>query len=336
MWGQYLACASPVLIRARLPGGCVVADGVSCYIPAEVFNTGESGITLSMRSALTASAKRVVLLLGILVPLVIGGLVVRRVGLLDRHFIYFPERELVGTPADVGLEYEDILFEAADGVKLHGWFVPGDSGATLLWFHGNAGNISHRLDNIAMLHHRVGVSIFIFDYRGYGQSSGTVSEEGTYLDAEAAIEYLRSRADAAVDQNVVLFGRSLGCAVAVEMAVRHTVHAVILESPFASIRDMAHRTYPYLPSGVMVRMVKARYDSISKIGSVHSPVMVLHGDRDDLVPIETGRDLFEGANQPKRFYVIEGAGHNDTYIVGGEPYLEALKAFIEDPAGAGG
>ena len=315
-------------------GTCVVADAVSCYIRAVVFGSGESRIIRwPMKSASVTLAKRAALYLGVLV---IAGFAVRQVGLLDSHFIYFPDRVLVGTPADIGLEYEDVFFRASDGVQLHGWFVPGESGVTLLWFHGNAGNISHRLENISMLHHRVGISIFIFDYRGYGQSSGKVSEEGTYLDAEAAIDYLRSRDNAAVGQELVLFGRSLGCAVAVEMAVRHKVRGVILESPFASIRDMAHRAYPFLPSGVLIRMVRARYDSISKIGSVHSPLMVLHGDRDDIVPIDTGRELFGAANGPKRFYVIEGAAHNDTYVIGGDRYLEALKAFIEDPAGAGG
>ena len=285
-----------------------------------------------MRSASAAPARRVALLSLVLAMLVTGGFAARQVGLLDRHFIFFPERELVANPGDMGLQYESVFFEASDGVQLHGWFVPGESGVTLLWFHGNAGNISHRVDNVAMLHRRVGASMFIFDYRGYGRSSGMTSEDGTYLDAEAAIDYLRSRTDAAVDQKLVLFGRSLGCAVAVEMAVRHKVHAIILESPFASIRDMARRAYPFLPTGVLVRMVRARYDSISKIRSVHSPLMVLHGDRDDIVPIDTGRELYDAANEPKRFYVIEGAGHNDTYLVGGEPYLDALKAFIEDPA----
>ena len=301
--------------------------------PPEGMSAGESRmVRWPMSGAMAVPGKRLALWFLVMAALVIGGIAARQVGLLDRHFIYFPERELISSPGDAGLEYESVFFEASDGVKFHGWFVPGDGEVTLVWFHGNAGSISHRVENISMLHRRVGAGIFIFDYRGYGRSSGAVSEKGTYLDAEAAIEYLRSRPDVGADGKLVLFGRSLGSAVAVEMAVRHKVHAIILESPFASIRDMARRAYPYLPSRVLVRMVKARYDSISKIRSVHSPLMVVHGDRDDIVPIDTGRALFDAANEPKRFYIIEGAGHNDTYAIGGEAYFEALKRFIDDPA----
>jgi fermentation-respiration switch protein FrsA (DUF1100 family) len=262
----------------------------------------------------------------------------RQANLLDRHFIFFPERGLDGTPGDVGLAFEDVFFSTSDGVKLHGWFVPGSGDLTLLWFHGNAGNISHRIDNLSLLRRRLGVSVFIFDYRGYGRSEGKASEKGTYLDAQAALDYLRSRDDVGPDleRKLVLFGRSLGCAVAVQMATRHNVYAVILESAFTSIRAMAERAYPYVPVGVLILMVQARYDSLSKIGDVHSPLMVLHGDRDEIAPMELGRELFDAANEPKRFYTIEGAGHNDTYIVGGEAYLDALKAFVDDPVGGGG
>ena len=268
------------------------------------------------------------------VSLVVG-FSVRQVNLLDRQFVFFPERELIRTPADVGLEYEDVLFSALDGVKLHGWFVRGESDMTLIWFHGNAGNISHRIDNLLMVRRKLGVNVFIFDYRGYGRSEGRASEAGTYLDAEAALEFVSSRRDVdpALGEKVVIFGRSLGCAVAVEMATRHDVHAVILESPFTSIRAVAKRAYPYLPTGLLIGLVQARYDSLSKIKNVHSPLMVLHGDTDEIVPIDLARDLFGAANEPKRFYTIEGAGHNDTYVAGGDAYFEALRRFLEDPVG---
>lgn len=136
----------------------------------------------------------------------------REAGLLDRQFIFFPERELAQTPADLGLAYEDVFFHASDGVRLHGWFVPGEVDTTLVWFHGNAGNIGHRLDNLSLFHHRLKVNVFIFDYRGYGKSEGTISEQGSYMDADAAVEYVRSRRDG----RLILFGRSLGAAVAVE------------------------------------------------------------------------------------------------------------------------
>ena len=286
-----------------------------------------------MRRTLKTLATRAVVVVAILA---VAGFSVRHTKLLDRQFIFFPDQELVGTPGDRGLGYEEVFFSASDGVKLHGWFVPGEKKATLLWFHGNAGNISHRLENLELLYSRLGVSVFIFDYRGYGRSEGRASEKGTYLDAEAAIEYLRSRQGPDKEQDIVLFGRSLGCAVAVEMATRHQVRGVILESPFTSIRAMGQRAYPYLPVGILSRLVEARYDSLSKIGEVHSPLMIVHGDRDETVPIGLGRELFEAANEPKRFYTIEGAEHNDTYWVGGDAYFDALKRFVENPGGSEG
>ena len=270
-----------------------------------------------------------------LLTLLALGIVARQANLLDRHFVFFPERRLDGTPADVGLDFEDVFFTASDGVGLHGWFFPGESETTLLWFHGNAGNISHRISNMVLLRRQLGVSVFIFDYRGYGRSEGTVSEQGTYLDAEAALDYLRSRRDVDVAQNLVFYGRSLGAGVAVEMATRHPARAIILETPFTSIPAMGKTAYPYLPVGLLVRFIRSRYDSLSKITSVRSPVMVLHGDRDEIVPLELAEELFDAANEPKRFYTIEGAGHNDTHLMGGPAYYDAIARFLADPSGPG-
>ena len=268
-------------------------------------------------------AALVVLLLSIM------AVVVRQTKLIDRNFIFFPEKELAGTPAAYGLRFEDVSFAAADGVSLHGWFIHGRTDVTLLWFHGNAGNISHRLDIIAVLLDRLGANIFIFDYRGYGRSEGRVSEKGIYMDAEAALSHLRTRDD--IDHGkIVLFGRSLGCAVAVEVAAGRETYAVILESPFTSTHDMARRLFPLLPLGMLIT---TRLDSLAKIGKVRAPLLVLHGDADQTVPIELGRELFDAANQPKRFHVIEGADHNDTYLAGGDAYFEALRRFIDGLSG---
>ena len=261
------------------------------------------------------------------------GLVARQTRLLDRYFVFFPERELVRTPGDAGVEYEDAFFTTSDGVRLHGWFVPSQGDTTLVWFHGNAGNISHRLENLLILRRSLGLDIFIFDYRGYGMSEGSPSEKGMYRDAEAALEYVSSRSTPGGDRRLVLFGRSLGAAVAVEMATRHEVDAVVLESPFTSVRRMAGRAYPFLPSALLTAPLRSRFDSLSKIGRVHSPLLVLHGDMDDIVPFEEGRTLYAAANEPKRFYTIKGASHNDTYVLGGTAYFDTLKAFIEDPGG---
>ena len=286
-------------------------------------------VPAAMRRLRTAVASVARVLILLIVVGSAGGFLARQMTFIDRQMIYFPQRTLAATPADAGLDYEDIFLTASDGVRIHGWYVPGEQSTTLLWFHGNAGNIGDRVENLLQLNRHVGVSVLILDYRGYGRSDGKPSEKGLYLDAEAAIEYLVTERGLVPETDLVLFGRSMGCGVAVEMATRHRVRAVILESGFPSVRAMAKRVYPFLPSAMLLSLVEARYDSLSKLPNVRAPVMVLHGDRDLTVPIELGVELFEAANDPKRFYRIQGAAHNDTYHVGGEPYFEALREFID-------
>ena len=192
--------------------------------------------------------------------------------LIDRYFIFRPDEDLSADPGAMGLEFEDVRFTAADGVTLHGWFVPGGNGATLVLLHGNAGNISGRLSRLAELHRRLGMNVLIFDYRGYGLSEGRPFEKGTYLDAEAALDYLGSRGDVDPDR-IVLFGHSLGTAIAVETAVRREVYAVLLEAPFTSIRAMAGHNYPFVPG--IGRILRTKYDSLSKI---EGPEGTAHGD----------------------------------------------------------
>jgi fermentation-respiration switch protein FrsA (DUF1100 family) len=245
---------------------------------------------------------------------------------MEERVIYYPDKSVERTPGDVGLLFDDIYFTSSDGVQLHGWFVPHPKAkTTLLWFHGNAGNISHRLDNIRLLHDRVRRNIFIFDYRGYGRSEGSASEEGTYRDGEGAVQHLLSRKD--VDsKRIVFFGRSLGAAVAAELATRSGCLALILESPFTSVGEMARAVFPLLPIG---RFLHTRYDVVEKVKRARAPLLVLHGDRDDVIPYAHGKRVFEAAPEPKEFYTIHGAHHNDTYVVGGDPYFEVLKTFIQ-------
>jgi fermentation-respiration switch protein FrsA (DUF1100 family) len=277
-----------------------------------------------LRRYATVFAKRAPIYLTVI--LVVGALA-RVTHVVDRHFIYFPSREITITPGDVGLDFEDVTFKAFDGVTLHGWYVPGAGDVTWIWFHGNGGNISSRVSNILELNRVFGINIFIFDYRGYGRSEGSPSEEGTYLDAEAAIVYVDARDD--VDLHTKMyFGRSLGCAVAADMAVRHPPRGLICESGFTSIKAMARSAYPFLP-GIEL-LVSTKYDTLSKIELVKVPVMFLYGSQDDIVPFEMSKELFEAANEPKRFYLIKGAMHNDTYEVGGEPYFNALQDFVDD------
>ena len=253
----------------------------------------------------------------------------RQTNLLDKQLVFFPDREVMSTPGDAGLVYEDVTFTASDGVKLHGWFVPGDGKRVIIWFHGNAGNIGHRVENLVLMREQLRVSVFLFDYRGYGNSEGAPSEQGLYLDAEAALEYTKTRSGLEADEGIVYFGRSLGAAVAVELATRYPPRALVLESPFTSIQGMAQKVYPVVSKVVPLGLVvQSRFDALAKIGQVRTPVMVLHGDQDDMIPIEMGRELFEAANEPKAFYAIRGASHNDTYAVGGVPYFDALRAFV--------
>jgi hypothetical protein len=247
---------------------------------------------------------------------------------LEKYLIYVPDRTLEMTPGDLAIPFEEVRFPASDGLRLHGWLVPApDARLTLVWFHGNAGNISHRVENIGFLRRAIPLNIFIFDYRGYGRSDGSLadlSEEATYRDAEGALAYVLGRVDLR-ETRLVYFGRSLGAAIAVEMARRHPPAGLILETPFTSIKDMARVLLPWLPVGGLVR---TQYDSMTRIREVHVPLLVLHGDRDDIVPFEQGRRLFEAANEPKTFYPIRGAHHNDTFVAGGRPYFDAWARFL--------
>ncbi|MBM3140188.1 MAG: alpha/beta hydrolase [Chloroflexi bacterium] len=251
---------------------------------------------------------------------------------LERPFIYFPSRTLERTPAAAGLAYEDVFLVASDDVRVHGWFVPGTGPVTLLWFHGNGGNIGDRVGHLALIRSELGVGVFIVSYRGYGRSGGTPTEQGTYRDAEAAFAHLRARPG--VDPGrIAYYGQSLGAAVATELAARHPPHALVLESPLPSIRYMAGVAYPFLPVGPLLR---TRYDSLARIADVRAPVLVLHGDRDEVIPYEGGRRVYEAAREPKRFITVRGARHDDVFLVGGHDYWGAIREFLASPAGAPG
>lgn len=246
---------------------------------------------------------------------------------LDHHYVYVPSPwEARDWAAQWQLPLEDVWFAAPDGTKLHGWWVPAaDSPGVLLWCHGNAGNITHRLENVAELHRR-GLSVLIFDYRGYGQSQGVPSEHGLYQDAMAAYDALTTQRHIPPEQ-IVVFGRSLGAAVGGEVARSRRVAGLILETPFPSVAAMVRAHYGPLP---LHWLLAARYDLVTCLRQVHVPVLVLHGDRDTIVPVELGRAVYAAANTPKTFYLIRGADHNDTYVVGGEPYFQCLLSFLRD------
>ena len=252
------------------------------------------------------------------------------VGLLalqERRLIFFPSRTLAAVPADFGLQAKELSITAADGVTLHGWWIEGPGDRVLIWYHGNAGNIGHRLHNARWFVDRLGVDVVLVDYRGYGRSAGTPDEEGLYLDGLAIYDAVAARALRAED--IVLFGRSLGGAVAIETALRRPAGALVLESVFRSVPALAREHYWFVPSAV----VRTQMDNLSKMARVRTPTLVLHGDRDSIVPLSHGRRLFEAAGGAARFHVIDGAGHNDTYLVGGAPYAGAWAAFLRETVG---
>lgn len=240
---------------------------------------------------------------------------------VDKSFIFFPNQKIDATPADINLPFEDLYLTTKDNVTINAWFVPHPQAkATLLWFHGNGGNLSNRIDQLQMFHALLPVNILMIDYREYGRSRGKVSEEGTYQDAEAAYDYLIKQK---TPGKIISYGQSLGSAVALELALRRPVNALIVEAPFASISKMAKVRYGWLP---LDWLITTRYDNLSKIGKAPVPVMIMHSNHDEIIPYEHGKQLFDVANEPKQFYTIHGKHHNDTYTDAG--YIQNIKLFL--------
>ena len=252
---------------------------------------------------------------------------------MEDKFIYHPTSYPRGNWEPDGLKVESCEFESGDGTGLHGWWhSPADSDGdnprpVLFWCHGNAGNITNRTENMRMLADR-GMAFFIFDYRGYGKSEGKPSEKGLYLDGEAAYRYLTEELGVPAER-VVIFGRSLGSAVALHVALEKPCAGLILESAFTSVPAMARKVVPVLP---LWRFMDNEFDNLEKVPNLSVPLLSIHGDADGLVPFRQGKAVYEAAPEPKDFYTIPGAGHNDTYLVGGDEYFQRLKSFCRECA----
>jgi fermentation-respiration switch protein FrsA (DUF1100 family) len=247
----------------------------------------------------------------------------------EKGLIFFPTQELEGTPGDYQLPYESVFFPATDGTRLHGWFVPAATpglGTTLLWFHGNAGNISHRLENLALLHRHLGLAIFLFDYREFGLSAGRISKAGTRKDARGAWAYLVEERRIN-PRDILLFGRSLGTALAVLIASTEPCLGVVLEAAFTSSYDMLSR---YFPQGIPASLLESSYDNMSRIGSVQAPTLFVHAEHDEAIPVEMAKRLCERVQVPKWFYLVPGASHNDTYAVDEANYFEQWRLFVDE------
>jgi hypothetical protein len=246
---------------------------------------------------------------------------------LQPRMIFFPLERLAATPTDWGLDYQDVELTTDDGVALHGWLVRPASARTttprtLLFFHGNAGNVSHRGESIAIFT-ELGLEVLIIDYRGYGRSAGSPSEPGLYRDAAAAWRWLtetRGRAPA----EIVVFGRSLGGAVAVWLAARTAPAGLIVESSFDRMQNLADAHYPLLSRLIPLR---AEFPAVEHMKTLRCPLLVLHSPDDEIVPSRLGRRLYEAASVPKRFVELRG-GHNDGFLRSQPQYQEALAAFL--------
>ncbi len=242
--------------------------------------------------------------------------------IFQKHLVFHPSKNIHSTPGDLGLTYEDVEIETEDGVKLHGWFIPVDGEErTIILFHGNAGNISNRIYLLNSLQ-ELKANILIIDYRGYGQSEGSPDEEGLYADGRAAWNYVTENRQ--VDsKKIILFGRSLGSAIAIKLATERTAGALILDAPFTSGANLGADIYPWLP----VRMLmKYEFSNDERIRNLNIPVLIAHSRTDRVIPYSHGEKLFEMANEPKQFVELEG--RHGAGFEGRGHYLESIQRFI--------
>jgi len=245
---------------------------------------------------------------------------------LVESMIFYPTKGVAITPEQLGVSGEEVFFTTEDGVRIHAFYLPAPGARrALLFLHGNAGNASHRLPNAADLV-QLECSVLVIDYRGYGLSEGRATEAGVYADARAGLGHLVEQRGFP-ESRVIVFGRSLGGAVAVDLAQERKLAGVILESTFPSIADVVADG---LGGAWLGALAGRRFDSASKIGRIRAPLLYFHGDRDEVIRYELGRRLFDVAPEPKAFETIHGAGHNDLTQVGGRPYFERIRKFLDE------
>jgi len=243
---------------------------------------------------------------------------------LEYKTLYHPFRTIEITPKEIGLNYENVTFKTDDGVQIAGWFIPSESSRiTVLFAHGNGGNISHRIDKIRIFHD-LNVNTFMFDYRGYGMSSGRPTETGLYLDALAAYEYLKNIKNIPA-REIIGYGESLGGAVIINLAENHELGGLIIESAFTSIRDMGKTIFPFIPGF----LYKTQLNSLSRIQNIKYPKLIMHSRDDEIVPFIMGERLFEAAGNPKRFVELHG-GHNDGFLVSEKIFIAEIDSFLAE------
>ena len=254
------------------------------------------------------------------------GLYLVLVGLLyvfQSGMVYHPSRQIYQTPKALQLEYEDVYMQSVNGQQIHGWFIPAQQArATVLLSHGNAGNISDRLETVRILN-ALSLNVLIYDYSGYGKSEGSPSEETTYQNAYTAWSYLTLEREIPSDR-IILMGRSLGGSVAAWLASRTDPAGLILESTFTSAVDLAKEIYPFLPVSLMMKFT---YPTADYLRNSSAPLIVLHSRDDQLIPFHHGKELYDIAGSPKTFFEMDGA-HGNSHIETGREYVKALNEFI--------
>lgn len=266
------------------------------------------------------------------VSALLGSLLTSPIDWLKNAVVFHPNVKVHTSPAEYGLPYEEVWFGGTDGRLLHGWYVPGrrastDSAAPLfIWFHGNAGNVSHRLAHLRLLRERVGGSHFVFDYQGFGKSRGKPSIPGILDDGRAAIACAQQHGWMA-NRPVVYFGESLGAAVVVTLALETPPSYAVLLAPFLSLRAMGEIRLPPLAF-----LVDHELNSARLVEHFPSPLLIIHGTADRTIPFHQGQALYALAPQPKRFHAIEGAAHANLHEAGGETYVQVLREFLTTPA----
>jgi uncharacterized protein len=242
---------------------------------------------------------------------------------IESKGIYYPQKEIQLTPLQVNLPFDDVYIKTKDGLSINGWFISAPNAKyALLFLHGNAGNIGDRIDKISLLH-EIGLNIFIIDYRGYGKSQGSPSEAGFYLDSQAAYDYLLNGRNLKAEQ-LILYGESLGTAVAIDLAYRKKSGAVIAEGAFSRGRDMARVVYPFLPAFLFADS----FNSLKKIAGIGSPKLFMHSSEDEVVPFALAKKLYNAAKEPKRFEQLQG-GHNMAFLDSKEKYISSISSFVK-------
>ncbi len=244
-------------------------------------------------------------------------------------FIYaphMPTRDIVASPSDIGLNYENLNLITSDKEKIHAWYIPAstETSLTVLFLHGNAGNISHRLETIKIFNH-LGLNFLIFDYRGFGKSTGKPSEQGTYLDADTAWQYLIEEKNLRPDQ-IIIAGRSLGGGVAAELAKEVQPAMLILESTFTSMTEVSAKHYPFMPTSLIV---KHEYETFYKLKDIHCPIVIAHSKSDEVIPYEHSQRNFTIANEPKKFIELQG-GHGNGFLFSINNYIGGLQQALRE------